>query len=168
MPQWMKKVSSSQMAHPASVTSSRPPQSIGAGSTLTGYRQSPTGFRQSSGYVAAVGNPTTFAARVPRIIQHKSNMLEIPTDYVPTWEYPIPNHLLRRPHGRRRFELSLVNVKEFTITGLPLSYEGPPSSLNGLRRKIKELSNDHGNATYERGKDGADGRWRIPLVRYCL
>jgi hypothetical protein len=92
-------------------------------------------------------------------------MIEIPEDYVSTWEAPIPIHLYRRPQGRRRYELSLINVKEFTITGLPISWDGPPSSLAGLRRKIKELSKDHGKATFERSSGSNEGRWRIPLVR---
>lgn len=111
-------------------------------------------------------NSHTWAvAPAPTVVQHKPNMLEIPEDYVSTWEAPIPIHLYRRPQGRRRYELSLINVKEFTITGLPISWDGPPSSLAGLRRKIKELSKDHGKATFERSSGSNEGRWRIPLVR---
>lgn len=108
--------------------------------------------------------PPTSVASAPKIKQHKPNMLDIPEDYTSTWDAPLPSHLYRRPQGRRRYELSLVNVKEFTITGLPISWEGPPSSLAGLRKKIKELSKEHGGATYDRAKDGTDGRWRIPIV----
>lgn len=158
MPQWMKTASSQASQKAAS----RPPHAIQVGGTLTGYRQSPTGFRQTLSYNG--GRP--YAPPVPRFVQHRPRVLEIPNEYVSTWEYPLPSELLRRPQGRRRFELSLVNLKEFTITGLPVGYDGPPSSLAGLRKKIKDLSKEHGKATYERSKDGSDGRWRIPLVSY--
>lgn len=121
------------------------------GSHLTGYR--PT----STSYVRP-------AAPAMKSTQHPPRILIVPADFKPTWETPLPSQSYRRPPGRRRYELSLVNVKEFTITGLPVSWEGPPSSLAGLRKTIKELSKEHGKATYERNQDGSEGRWRIPLV----
>lgn len=120
--------------------------------------------------------PTTYASRIPvygqpvapRSRQYKPIMREIPKGHVPTWNLPLPHAVYRMATGPRRFELSLVNVKEFTITGLPTGYDRPPSSLDGLRKKIKELSKEHGKAVYERGKDGEPGRWRIPLVRFTI
>ena len=110
--------------------------------------------------VAAYGRPV-----VPFTRQYKPIMREIPEHHIPTWELPLPIGVYRMARGPRRFELSLVNVKEFTITGLPTGHDKPPSSLDGLRKKIKEISKDHGVAVYERGKEGGPGRWRIPLVR---
>ena len=136
---------------------SLPPQPSSRSLELIRPNGNPTGYRPTPIY----SRPT---APTGRATQHPPRMLEIPPDFTPTWEAPLPRELYRRPVGRRRYELSLVNVMEFTITGLPISWEGPPSSLDGLRRKIKELSKDHGKATYERNKDGSDGRWRIPLV----
>lgn len=98
--------------------------------------------------------------------QYKPIMREIPEGHLPTWDVPLPLGIYRMARGPRRFELSLVNVKEFTITGVPMGYDKPVSSLDGLRKKIKEISKEHGVAVYERGKDGEPGKWRIPLVRH--
>ena len=102
----------------------------------------------------------------PLTRQYKPIIREIPEHHIPTWELPLPLGVYKMATGPRRFELSLVNVKEFTITGLPPGHDKPPSSLDGLRKKIKEISKDHGVAVYERGKEGGPGKWRIPLVRF--
>ncbi len=157
MPQWMNGAARLQQQQQQLQQQINPPSrqavAVHPGATLSDYR--PT----------LIKSHMTPVLSAPKVMQHKPNMLEIPEDYISTWEAPLPSHLYRRPQGRRRYELSLVNVKEFTITGLPISWEGPPSSLAGLRKKIKELSKAHGKATYERTKDGSDGRWRIPIVR---
>ena len=76
---------------------------------------------------------------------------------------PIPN----APQKMRSFQLSLLNVSEFTITGLRVGDEinGYITSLAGLRSHIKHISKGHGNAYYERDEDG-DGKWHIPLGAY--
>lgn len=88
--------------------------------------------------------------------------------FVPCWEElmpakPIPN----APQKMRSFQLSLLNVSEFTITGLRVGdeYNGYMTSLAGLRSHIKYISKGHGNAYYERDEDG-DGKWHIPLGAY--
>jgi hypothetical protein len=145
IPQWMNAAAAPQHVHPPQFRTAIP--------------------SASTGYMAGV---TTYDGRqvVSLSRQYKPIMREIPEDHVPTWDLPLPLGIYRMARGPRRFELSLVNVKEFTITGLPTGYDKPPSSLDGLRKTIKEISKDHGTAVYERGKDGGPGRWRIPLVRY--
>jgi hypothetical protein len=96
--------------------------------------------------------------------QHEPIYLDLPPEFEPTWTNPLPPQVLKRPVGHRSFELSLLNVKEFTITGLPITYEGPPTAVAGLRKMIKEVSKGHGKAVFERDKEGASGRWKIPLV----
>jgi hypothetical protein len=105
---------------------------------------------------------------VPRPTQHQPYYVNLPPSFVPTWRVLLPPREIRRNDGQKSFELSLLNVKEFTITGLPVTFEGPPSSITGLRKKIKEISRDHGKAVFERDKDGGLGRWRIPLVGYWM
>jgi hypothetical protein len=101
---------------------------------------------------------------------------------------PIP-----RRDQRRYFQLSLLNVYEFTITGLPVSYDSPPTPVTGLRAPIRQISREHGKAVYERDSDSETspkdddgggggglvnnngdagggsprgGKWRIPLAAY--
>jgi hypothetical protein len=78
-------------------------------------------------------------------------------------------------------------VNEFTITGLPPSYDAPPTSVSGLRAPIRKIARDHGGkAVFDAGGGGPDGeeaagegagaaaatsrqgqgRWRIPLAAY--
>jgi hypothetical protein len=65
------------------------------------------------------------------------------------------------------FKLSLLNVNEFTITGLPVSYDSPPTSISGLRVPIRKISREHGKAVFDRDKeDEGPGKWRIPLGAY--
>eukprot|EP00934_Nitzschia_sp_Nitz4_P008612 Nitzschia sp. Nitz4//scaffold41_size133979//42374//46364//NITZ4_003339-RA/size133979-snap-gene-0.118-mRNA-1//-1//CDS//3329551446//8602//frame0 len=101
-----------------------------------------------------------------QVIQGDPVFVDMPPGFVPTWENPMPRQAIQRPARPKRFELSLVNVKEFTITGLPVDWESEPSSLDGLRKVIKDLSRGHGNATFERDKAGGQGRWHIPLGAY--
>ena len=93
----------------------------------------------------------------------------------PTWRtlFPVPPGMRKAPpsanvrtNQRRSFRLSLLNVNEFTITGLPVTLDGPPTPLTNLRTAIRQISRDHGKATYERDKEGNGGKWRIPLGAY--
>jgi hypothetical protein len=95
---------------------------------------------------------------------HEPSYINLPPDFVPTWETLFPVERVKKQEFKS-FELSLLNVQEFTITGLAVKYEGPPSSVTGLRLKIKEISKPHGKAVFERDKEGYGGKWRIPLVR---
>eukprot|EP00536_Pseudo-nitzschia_multiseries_P004452 jgi/Psemu1/237653/estExt_Genewise1.C_740023 len=95
-------------------------------------------------------------------------------------------------NSHKHFELSLLNVSEFTIIGLPVSFDGRPSSVLGFRKIIKEVSRGHGKPVFERDNpkshaniggetsltnnndygshgdiDNPDGgKWRIPLGAY--
>ncbi|CAB9508561.1 regulator of chromatin subfamily A-like protein 1 [Seminavis robusta] len=99
----------------------------------------------------------------------KPQFVELPSDFVPTWNTLVPNSLVKPPKRRNKkaYELSLINLSEFTITGLPLYYQGPPTPISGLRAVIKRISREHGTATFERERDGSGGgRWKIPLAAY--
>jgi hypothetical protein len=107
--------------------------------------------------------------REMRIQIHEPIYIQIPSSFTPTWKHPLPA-VARHSHTQelRQFELSLLNVQEFTITGLPVTFEGPPSSVAGLRKTLREISRDYGKATFEREGDDGGGRWRIPLVSCIL
>ena len=92
---------------------------------------------------------------------------------LPTWRTLVPAPVsYRQPpptdvrSNQRRFRLSLLNVNEFTITGLPTYMDGPPTPLTNLRTSIRQISRDHGKAVYDRNKEGGGGKWRIPLGAY--
>lgn len=100
----------------------------------------------------------------------------------PTWEELIPsrdtiqrvNYDQARQEQERNaektYELSLLNMSEFTISGVSNNLYGGPCRIQGLRRTIKECSRGHGNAVFEVDRDGTStenpdgGKWRIPLV----
>jgi SNF2 family DNA or RNA helicase len=93
--------------------------------------------------------------------------------FKPTWVDIIPTAPLRLQSTSdrlqpKRYQLSLLNVNHFTIYGLPTSFDGPPTSISGLRKDIKSIARDHGDkATYERDKESDEGgKWRIPLAAY--
>jgi len=99
-----------------------------------------------------------------------------PPDFQPTWKNLIPPRPAMAPPTRptqpsprehKYFQLSLLNVSEFTIAGLPPSYDSPPTPITGLRAHIRKISHGHGRAVFERDKDNAGGgKWRIPLGAY--
>lgn len=93
----------------------------------------------------------------------------------PTWRTLLPSPVAHRkppPSANggskvRRFKLSLLNVNEFTIAGMPLYMDGPPTPVTNLRTAIRQISRDHGKAVFERDKNGnGGGKWRIPLGAY--
>jgi hypothetical protein len=93
--------------------------------------------------------------------------------FQPTWKIilpivarPNPPAMGARSNQKRAFRLSLLNVSEFTITGLPTTMDGYPTPVTNLRKIIKQISREHGKAVYEKGKDGVGGKWRIPLGAY--
>jgi hypothetical protein len=96
---------------------------------------------------------------------------ELPSDFVPTWKEIIPPDFIRKSqkkNQKKAYQLSLLNLSEFTITGLPLYLDGPPTPISGLRGPIKRISRDHGKAEYEKNSDGGSvgGRWKIPIGAY--
>jgi hypothetical protein len=103
--------------------------------------------------------------RMGQLQQHPPEFLQLPEDFVARWDQLMPVPKPQRTF--RSFSLSLLNVREFTITGLSVTYEGPPSSVAGLRADIKKMSRSCGEkAVFDRDVDGVEGgRWRIPLVR---
>jgi hypothetical protein len=97
----------------------------------------------------------------------------LPQGFVPTWnelvpakQKPPPQPQNQRNNERKYFQLSLLNVNEFTISGLPVAFEAPPTSISGLRVPIRQVSREHGKAVYECNKEGGPGKWRIPLGAY--
>jgi hypothetical protein len=89
-----------------------------------------------------------------------------------------------RPPRRKYYKLSLLNVNQFTITGLSPEYGGPPTSIAGLRVPIRQIARDHGKAVFDKDPSSSSsgegdsasannvsnysgsGRWRIPLGAY--
>ena len=100
----------------------------------------------------------------PRPRQREPYYVTLPATFVPSWQFLLPLPQRAKRQEAKSFELSLLNVREFTITGVPVRYDGPPSSVSGLRKKIKEISKGHGKAIFDRDKEGTGGKWRIPLV----
>lgn len=103
----------------------------------------------------------------------KFQMIRLPQGFVPTWKRLLPNDeaaaaahykLNKSSHStsmttsamtitveRRCFQLSLLNINEFTIIGLPTRPDGPPTSLEGLRIPIRKISKSHGKAIFDQG-----------------
>ena len=105
--------------------------------------------------------------------------LTLPGGFIPTWRQLHPSVTTNRNAPTageaneysglslpRRFRLSLLNVNEFTITGLPLQFGGAPTPVTNLRTAIRQISRDHGKPVFERDKEGLGGKWRIPLGAY--
>jgi hypothetical protein len=95
------------------------------------------------------------------------------TGYLPTWKRLIPRDFLSslnesaRSITPKRYQLSLLNLHEFTITGLSVVDNTPPSSVSGLRTIIRQISRQHGKAIFEADNDSPGGaRWRIPIGAY--
>ena len=105
---------------------------------------------------------------------HSNPLYDPPTSgFVPTWQNLVPTvttSSLPSQQGKRwkSFQLSLLNVSEFTITGMRVGdeYSGYMTSVSGLRSTIKKISKGHGNAFFERDPEGGDGKWHIPLGAY--
>jgi hypothetical protein len=66
----------------------------------------------------------------------------------------------------KHYELSLLNVLEFTVSGVTSQFGYEPTSLSGLRVHIKSIARDHGKAVFERDAETGEGKWRIPLGAY--
>ena len=170
----------------AGVKRERPAGTIVPGSSLHGYQAAP-----NVGYNNSARPPHVNPMMMPRPFGESSEpeYFEAPPHYTPTWRDPLPIHQPRQ-NPAKSFELSLLNLSEFTMTGLPVSFDGRPSSCKGFRMIIKKVSKGHGEAVFERdnpkNKNGTSssssalneqysshgetvnpdgGKWRIPLVR---
>jgi hypothetical protein len=145
------------------------------GSSLSGYSA-------PRPHYAPVG---TQAAAVAQMYQHRQQQrprinkvgdpsyIDMVPNHTPTWSQPLPPIRSRPSAEPKAFELSLLNLSEFTITGLPVGFLGRPSSVLGFRKVIKDVSRGHGKAVFDRDKEmtsddnGTDGgKWRIPLGAY--
>ena len=157
MPQWMK----SNAARP-----SRTP--IIPGQTIPGYKDQYSSA-QAAKKIAQMygGHIDQNLIRKRKMSRHAPRYIKLPSKFVPSWPDLVPDPPTQvKPVENRAYELSLLNLEQFTITGLPVTNEGPPSSVAGLRKKIKEISKDYGKAIYEREGNDGEGRWQIPLGAY--
>lgn len=122
---------------------------------------------------AATAVPTGF--RQDRVY-NQPHFIKFPPGFKPTWRQvtpPPPAQAVPPPQrpafsmgGPKVYQLSLLNVSEFTIEGLPANYGDPPTSIAGLRVPIRQISRKHGKSVYERDKQEGGGKWRIPLGAY--
>lgn len=115
---------------------------------------------------------------------HDPEYIRLPEGFVPTWKTMMPDSASLRnsapssqPVGQeRRFQLSLLNINEFTIQGLSPRFDLPPTPVAGLGVAIRKISRSHGKAIFDQttnkeeeeegGTDDKQGRWRIPLGAY--
>lgn len=135
-------------------TSNRSNTSYGA--AATNYSPSPSSFQMQNNY--------------PSVALDKPVYVNLPSDFVPTFKNLIPFDFIkpkrREKTEKKAYQLSLIGLREFTITGLPLYPDGDPCSVQGLRKTIKQISKEHGKAVYERDTSGIGGRWKIPIGAY--
>ena len=182
-----------------SESSSHKLEQIVPGSTLHGYQYQAQNNAFRRNYDATRIQPIQRSQHHDNVKPNQASeprYINIPSNHTPTWNNPLAP-ILRlsqnptlRSNQPKHFELSLLNLSEFTITGLPLTLAGLPSSVLGFRKVIKEVSRSHGKAVFERDNtkgqnkttnsrddysnniennssvylDG--GKWRIPLVRF--
>jgi hypothetical protein len=121
--------------------------------------------------VASMPNPLVPPAR-PAQKYDEPQYFALPPGHRPTWEHilpappPPPKQGSLNDMRSKHFQLSLLNVKEFTIVGLPVTYDSPQTPISGLRVPIRQISREHGKAVYQLDKEGNKGKWRIPLGAY--
>jgi hypothetical protein len=162
---------------PPSSSSSPQPRSSSSYSSSASMSRAPHGSQAAAiaqMYARKAANPNVYKSQPHRY-------LPFPPGHRVTWEAPLRAHPVppaaMRSNEPKAFELSLLNVSEFTITGLPVTFDGRPSSVLGFRKIIKDVSRGHGRAVFERDKDpnnieetnrvvGDGGKWRVPLGAY--
>lgn len=143
---------------------------------------------------SATGVPLAFASGTPHVRPRHADeplYVRLPQGFTPSWTSFLPpasfaaasasssssSQAYRHSQSEatsipreKSFQLSLLNVNEFTITGLPVRYDVPPTPVAGLRAPIKQVSRGHGKAYFERddkeGDGSSGGKWRIPLGAY--
>ena len=167
LPDWMQKAAAETRGVPI-----QPGASLGIPPASAESSQTARTIEQMYQPAQPQAPPQPVAA--PPFLQQTLNFdqpqyMEYPAGFTPTWQEFTPFRPKPPPakrNQRKRFMLSLLNVNEFTITGLPVHFDEPPTSISGLRVPIKQISRDHGKAVYERDKEGGGGKWRIPLGAY--
>lgn len=115
--------------------------------------------------------PTVRQPQHASISNAQPEYLDVKKGFVATWKNLLPPQMAtanpQAPRKFRAYQLSLLNVSEFTISGLATGETQQTTSLAGLRAPIRQISRDHGKAVYERDADAQDGgKWRIPLGAY--
>lgn len=103
-----------------------------------------------------------------------STSIPMKPGYIPTWKRLLPREFLiarkereEMATERKHYSLSVLNVNEFTISGVSLWSGARPSSVRGLRAQIRRFSSDYGKAVFERDIEEVEGgKWRIPLGAY--
>lgn len=173
-------------AYTSSVNIPMAGNSINPGQTLNGYNQNQhnmsTAYRTAPGIGYGAGGYAYSQPQqcAPPQQQHAAagydpskfdvpQYLKLPEEFVPTWKKMVPDELVAPPRhrgGKKAWKLSLVGLSEFTITGLQVSYDAPPTPIAGLRPFIKRVSREHGQATFEKDAGGVGGKWKIPLGAY--
>ncbi|GKZ00892.1 hypothetical protein MPSEU_001040800 [Mayamaea pseudoterrestris] len=120
-----------------------------------------------------ISNANPFAATLQQPMPNAPLYMKLPSNFRPTWQHILPpTHASSLPrladnHGSqlKRFQLSLLNVNEFSFMGLPVSsFDVRPTPISGMRVPIRQISRPYGKAEFEQDADG--GKWRIPLGAY--
>ena len=196
--QQQQQTNKPQNAAASGVKRERPPGMIRPGSSLHGYQFNNNAPNNGQYSNAAYKAPTQGSYMMRYQGQSFNPIFFTPPNHTPTWGEPLPTHQqhtrypTHQSQQRKHFELSLLNLSEFTITGLPVTFDGRPSSCLGFRKIVKQVSLGHGKPVFERdnpknknvsssassaynseqysshgeNQNPDGGKWRIPLVRY--
>jgi hypothetical protein len=129
------------------------------------------GQANSSGGYASPAAPSVGIPSTPLL---QPIYLPAKPGFIPTWKKMLPRGYLaarkqreQMASRRKAYVLSVLNVSEFTISGVSPDGLSDPSSVKGLRNQIKQISREYGNAVFERDNESIDGgKWRIPLGAY--
>jgi SWI/SNF-related matrix-associated actin-dependent regulator 1 of chromatin subfamily A len=116
--------------------------------------------------------PAVFRPQPQQPMLDVAHYFDLPPDFTPSWEHVLPPPSVVRSVDNalqpKAFLLSLLNVNEFSLTGLPVSsMDVRPTPISGMRVPIRKISRTHGKAEYEPGTGSGNGdKWRIPLGAY--
>jgi hypothetical protein len=164
IPQWMKDSVAVQRPLPSS-NAVIPGQALGrhVPQVTAGPRAFPPhNFRPPYGALPFTSAPVT----------EMPEYFALPPDFKPSWQnilpppIKVPRTSVANDRQPKAYQLSLLNVNEFTISGLPISYDARPTSVSGLRVPIRQISRPYGKAVYVQDKEEGGGKWRIPLEAY--
>ena len=145
LPSWMQKSSNKPAPTTASVPSLKP----------SPYASS------------AAPSATPQPVFVKNAVLNVPHFIDFPAGFVPTWGQLLPSTAQPQPltahtaRGPRIYNLSLLNVKEFSIEGLPSFPDGPPTPVTGLRKPLRQICRSH-----QVKPEYSNHRWRIPLAAY--
>lgn len=140
-------------------------QPIQPGASLPGFNSTTASIASSTAPMRS-STASTFETPTYLTVNPASQLTWRTLLPIPTVLRKPPPKLGARSNQPRFFRLSLLNVNEFTITGLPVTFESPPTPLTNLRTAIRQTSRERGRAVFERDKEGGGGKWRIPLGAY--